>query len=238
MNNMKIEIDLSIRKLMLAFIIIALLSSAIVNARLDIDTNSVDYTDGIDFVISSDGNISIQATYDLNITSDVNISDNCTANDFHGDGGNLTNLMMYAQLSDNTDQTFALVNTPYEVNFSTNDEIDGISHVAGAANITIIYDGVYQFIAQPQVMAGAGDAGVFHMWYQKNAVDIPNSNVELTLDSLDEDVIPLSVVLYLNSGDMIRIMVSVSDNGIELDAQAPAGEPAIPSIILSVIGNR
>lgn len=149
---------------------------------------------------------------------------------------------VYAELSDNTDQTFAIAGNDYAVNFSTNDEIDNIVHVEGEFNITIAYDGVYQFIAQPQVMAGAGDAGDFHMWYQKDTgggfADIANSNVELTLDSLDEDVIPLSAVMRLDAGDVIRIMVSVSDTGIELDAQTPVGEPAIPSIILSVIGFR
>lgn len=71
---MEIKVDINIRKLTLLFIIIALLSSAIVNARLDIDTDSVDYTSGSDFIISSDGNISIQAAHSLNITSDVNIT--------------------------------------------------------------------------------------------------------------------------------------------------------------------
>lgn len=263
---MEIKIDISIRKLTLVFIIIALLSATIVNARLDIDTNSVDYTDGSDFIISSDGNISIQSTYDLNITSDVNISGNLNitghilpvANNTYDLGneslqwrdlyvagnltvtGNITNDAIYAQLSDSTDQTFAVAGVGYAVTFNTNDEINGITHstVSETANITIVTAGVYSIVAQPQVMAGAGDAGYFHMWLRRDTgsgfVDVTNSNVELTLDSLDEDVIPLIVTISLDVGDIIRVNVSVGDNGIELDAQTPANEPAIPSIIFSM----
>jgi hypothetical protein len=263
---MKIEIDIGIRKLTLVFIVITLLSSMIVNARLDMDTDSVDYTDGSDFIISSDGNISLQSTYDLNITNDVNISGNLNITghifpvinntydlgneslrwrDLYVAGnltvtGNITNDAIYAQLSDSTDQTFAATGTGQAITFNTNDEINGITHstVSETENITIITAGVYSIIAQPQVTAGAGDAGYFHMWLRKNTgsgfVDIPNSNVELTLGSLDEDVIPLIVTISLDVGDVIRVNASVGNTGIKLDAQTPANEPAIPSIIFSI----
>ena len=76
------------------------------------------------------------------------------------------------------------------------------------------------------------------MWLQKDTgggfADIANTNVELTLASNDEDVVPLIVTTRLDAGDVIRIRASVGDTGIELDAQTPASEPAIPSVILSM----
>jgi hypothetical protein len=163
-----------------------------------------------------------------NITGDLNVT------------GIINNDAIYAQLSDSTDQTFGVIDTGYAITFNTNDEINGITHstVSETMNITIVTSGVYSIIAQPQVHAGAGDAGYFHMWLRRDTgggfVDIPNSNVELTLGSLDEDVVPLIVTMSLDAGDVLRVNASVGDTGIELDAQTPAGEPTIPSIIFSM----
>lgn len=147
---------------------------------------------------------------------------------------------IYACLSDSTDQTFAATGTGYNITFNTNDEINGITHstTVEPQNITIVTSGVYTIIAQPQVHASPGASGNFHMWIRRDTgggfADVPNSNVELTLNTNDEDVIPLIVTISLNAGDVIRVNVSVSHTGIELDAQTPAGEPAIPSIIFSM----
>ena len=147
---------------------------------------------------------------------------------------------IYAQLSDSTDQTFPATGTAQSITFDTNDEIAGITHSVSVSseNITIVTSGVYSIVAQPQVTAGAGDSGYFHMWLQKNTgggfADIANSNVELILASNDEDVIPLIIITNLNAGDVIRVRASVGDTGIKLDAQTPGSEPAIPSIIFSM----
>ena len=147
---------------------------------------------------------------------------------------------VYAELSDTTDQAFAEADTPYSITFDTNDEIAGIIHSTSSdpENITIATSGVYTIFAQPQVAAAAGGAGTFHMWLQKDTgegfVDVPNTNIELSLASLNEDVIPLATTFALNAGDVIRLRASVSDTRIKLDAQTPEGEPAIPSIIFTM----
>lgn len=151
---------------------------------------------------------------------------------------------IYAELSDSTDQAFAVAGTHYSITFNTNDEISGITHSVDTdtENITIVTTGVYTIFAQPQVAAAAGGAGAFHMWLQRNTgggfADIANTNIELSLSSLEEDVIPLATTFALDSGDIIRLRVVVSDNKISLDAQAavvgPPTEPAIPSIIFTM----
>lgn len=151
---------------------------------------------------------------------------------------------IYAELSDSTDQAFAVAGTHYSITFNTNDELVGITHstTVNPENITIDTTGVYTIFAQPQVAAAAGGAGTFHMWLQRDTgggfADIANTNIELTLASLDEDVIPLATTFALDSGDIIRLRVVVSDNKISLDAQAaivgPPTEPAIPSIIFTM----
>ena len=151
---------------------------------------------------------------------------------------------IYAELSDSADQTFAVAGTHYSITFNTNNEIAGITHSTSVdpENITIITTGVYTIFAQPQVKAAAGGAGTFHMWLQNNTgsgfVDIADTNIELSLASSKEDVIPLATTFLLTAGDIIRLRVNVSDNGISLDAQAaivgPPTEPAIPSIIFTM----
>ena len=148
---------------------------------------------------------------------------------------------IYAQLSDSTDQTFGATGTAQSITFNTNDEIAGITHSTSSnpENITIVTTGLYNIVAQPQVAAGSGASDdYFHMWLQKDTnggfVDISNSNVELTLSTNDEDVILLNAIVSLNAGDIIRVRSSVGHTNIELDAQTPGSEPAIPSIIFSM----
>jgi len=144
--------------------------------------------------------------------------------------------VIYAQLSDLNDQSFASINTAYPVNLSTTDEINGLS--VSVSNVTISTAGVYTIMAQPQVTASAGQSGDFHMWLEKHNttkwVNVSNSNVELSLASQEEDVIPLIVAIKLNANEKVRVMASVSNTGITLDAQTPAGEPVIPSIIFTM----
>ena len=146
----------------------------------------------------------------------------------------------YAELSDSTDQTFSSTGTAQSITFNTNDELVSITHSTSVnpENITIDITGVYYLIAQPQIHADAGGAGYFHMWLQKDTgggfADIVNSNIEITLASNDERVGVLAETLSLDAGDIIRLRASVGDIKIELDAQTPGSEPAIPSIIFTM----
>lgn len=147
---------------------------------------------------------------------------------------------IFAELSDSTDQTFGSTGTAQSITFNTNDEISGITHSTSVdpENITIDTDGVYYLIAQPQIHAGAGASGYFHLWLQIDTgggfADIANSNIEITLASNEENVGVLAETMSLDAGDKIRLRASVGHTGIELDAQTPGGEPAIPSIIFSM----
>lgn len=147
---------------------------------------------------------------------------------------------IYAQFSDSTDQTFGATGTAQSITLNTNNEIAGITHstTVNPENVTIETNGIYVIIAQPQVTAGVGASGYFHMWLQVDTgggfADITNSNIELILASNDEDVIPLIAVISLDKDDIVRLRSSVGDTGIKLDAQTPAGEPAIPAIIYSI----
>jgi len=184
-------------------------------------TTDNSYTDNIGEKTSGAG---ITMTNNVTMTDNVNIT------------GNLTYKTIYAQLSSSQDQTFANADTKQAINYTTIDESSGLD--ISVANITIQLGGVYDIAAQPQVSTGGGGAGTFHMWLEKhNTTDwlnVSNSNVELILANNEENVIPLIATLRLEANEKIRIMGSVSNTAITLDAQTPAGEPAIPSIICRV----
>jgi len=210
-------------------VIVLLLLVISVSATVTV-TNTSLTTDDSSFRLDFDNN-----WIDLNNMTIDNISaGNVTVS------GNFYGGAIYACLSDSTDQTFAETETGYNITFNTNDEIDGITHstVSEPQNITIVTSGIYTIIAQPQVHADPGASGYFHMWLRRNTgsgfADVANTNVELILASNEEDVIPLIVTIALDAGDVIRVNASVSHTGIELDAQTPANEPAIPSIIFSM----
>ncbi len=193
------------------------------NANLKFGTN-----DNTRMTISYNGNVGIgttSPTEELNVIGNVNFT------------GNLTYKTIYAQLSDSKDQTFPIINIKQPINLTTTDEYYGIA--ISVYNITIQTSGIYDIAAQPQVATGAGGAGKFHMWLEKYTggvwINVSNSNVELVLASNEENVIPLIATLKLLKDEKIRVMGSVSDIQIKLDAQTPTGEPTIPSIIFRII---
>ena len=161
----------------------------------------------------------------------VDTAGNITAN-------SITFPKVYANLSNTADQTFASTGTGYAILFNSNDNLVGITHSTSVdtENITIVTSGVYSINAQPQVTAGA--AGDFHMWLQVDTgggfADVANSNVKLALAINNEGVIPLTLTIPLDAGDIVRLMGSVSNTGVILDANAPGGEPVIPAIICSM----
>ena len=79
------------------------------------------------------------------------------------------------------------------------------------------------------------------MWLQRDQgagfVDVPNSNVEIILANNGEDVLSLAFVGYLAKDDKIRLMGSVNNTVVILDAINPVGEPAVPAVILAMYAN-
>ena len=148
----------------------------------------------------------------------------------------------YLQASHSQNFLFPAINTPTPIPFNTNDEDLGIGHDAIIDNteITIRTSAIYTIVAQPQVFSGT-NAGTFHMWLQRDQgvgfVDVPNSNVELILGNNQTDVIVLTSVGFLAKDDKIRVMGSVNDPAVILEALTPAGEPTIPAVILAMYAN-
>ena len=149
------------------------------------------------------------------------------------------------QLSDSTAQKPSTTN-PTAITFDTNDVLQGITHATSGTADEIVIDtaGQYLFFGGGQVErtnATGGDR-VIHIFLQQDIdgsgfVDVSNSNVGITMDNIETDVLIVNILLPLPSGSKVRFMQSVetTTHGLGLVASTPAGEPAIPSIIASIM---
>jgi len=157
----------------------------------------------------------------------------------------------FAQLSSSVDQNPGAANVAEVITYDTQDSIFGINHSTSVnpGEITIIEDGLYWLMPQPQVGKTSGNAAdSFNMFLQvdRNGTFVKevNSNIKLTVKDQDRtDVIVSGFSLVLNAGDKIRFM-QVWDNvaggqGLK-NTNATADIPRTPSIIYSMyrIGDK
>jgi archaellum component FlaF (FlaF/FlaG flagellin family) len=92
--------------------------------------------------------------------------------------------------------------------------------------------GAFFFIAAAQV--GAKTKGLVRLWMRINGKDVDNSNTEqLIPDAAFTAVLVSQGVAEVKRGDKIEVFFSGSEPGSGLVVKKPAGEPVVPSIILS-----
>jgi len=128
---------------------------------------------------------------------------------------------------------------PVPVTMDQNDAISGIEHSSDhPADIRIAESGTYVVIAAPQIGRLSGEKpGYIDFWLRKNNKDIPNSNVRATITTNeDKDVVVNQTMMSFNAGDVLNVMMAVSDagNGLGVEAIKTEGRPLIPSIIFSM----
>jgi hypothetical protein len=128
-----------------------------------------------------------------------------------------------------------------EIELDSQEEVADGSHSIDfdRGDILIKQSGMYMIIAAPQMGKSRGTRNRWmDFWLRVNNVDVANSNVRRVLtDSQEKDVIPLNLVTFLNRGDTLNIMMSAeTDNeGIGIEYIEPDEEPAIPSIIITIV---
>ena len=128
---------------------------------------------------------------------------------------------------------------PVPVFMDQNDAISGIEHsVDHPADIKIAESGTYVVIAAPQVGKTSGDkSGHVDFWLRKNGLDIPNSTVRGVVGTDgDKDVLVNQCMMDFKAGDVLNVMIAVSNagEGLGIEAIKTEGRPLIPSIIFSM----
>ncbi len=146
----------------------------------------------------------------------------------------------FGQFSSNKTQRVDVLK-PMEIILDSQEDVAGGVHTIDfdKGDIIIKQSGMYLIIAGPQVGKNKGTRNRWiDFWLRVNNVDVPDSNVRRVLtDSQEKDVIPLNAVIPLNRGDTMNIMMAAETDteGIGIEAIEPDGEPAIPSIILTIV---
>ncbi len=146
----------------------------------------------------------------------------------------------FGQFSSSRSQRITTV-FPVEIKLDSQEDVAGGIHSIDFddGDIIIKQSGMYLIIAAPQVGKIKGiRTRWIDFWLKVNNVDLPNSNVRRVLtDPQEKDVISLNVVTSLNRGDTINIMMAAEteSEGIGIEAFEPDGEPAIPSIIVTIV---
>jgi hypothetical protein len=139
-------------------------------------------------------------------------------------------------MSDNTTQTPATT-SPTLVTLATNGLLNSITHTASTGTITFQTSGVYLINVTTQVSQTVAQPTNIYLWLRKNGVDLINSNRTRSLTSAtDVGSVALAYVVAMAATDYLEIYQSVSATGRNtgLYAFTPAGEPAAPSVLITI----
>lgn len=145
-------------------------------------------------------------------------------------------MQYYGKFSATSDQTVAVINTPYAVTFSTTDITNGITIGTPASRIVVPQSGLYRAQADIQITSTSSSAKNLWSWFRKNGVDVPNSARLITSD-LNSGFLSLTTDLTVSmaAGDYLEVMYAADSTNILFDAiAATAFAPAAPAVTLAV----
>jgi hypothetical protein len=129
-----------------------------------------------------------------------------------------------------TEEQLATDTKPKVVTMNSTDGAKNIKMDKGV--ITVNESGAFFLVAAAQV--GGKGKGLVRMWMKINGKDVDNSNTEqLITDGEFTAVLVCQGVAELKRGDKVTVVFSGSAAGVGLVVKKPAGEPVVPSIIVS-----
>jgi hypothetical protein len=135
----------------------------------------------------------------------------------------------YLQAS-STEEQLASDPKPKVVTMNSTDAKKNITQDKGVVRVN--ESGAFFFIAAAQV--GGKTKGLVRLWMRINGKDVDNSNTEqLIADPSFTAVLVSQGVAEVKRGDRIEVVYSGSEPGVGLVVKKPAGEPVVPSLILS-----
>jgi len=102
--------------------------------------------------------------------------------------------------------------------------------------IAIHQDGVYFAIAAAQVgSADNSGPGSLRLWLRKGGINVDKSNAEQSVNSNYTGVLVSQGVGEARQGDRFQLFQSARGTGVGLVATQPPGEPAVPSMIFTLV---
>ena len=134
------------------------------------------------------------------------------------------------------DQTAALVNTGYPVEFENTYIGNGIS-ISGTDNtrITATDDGVYNFQVTLQLEHNNSSAATLWTWINKNGTDQLYGGQKNTIKGNDDIAVHWNFSIDLTAGQYIEMYWATSDTQLNLHTEAAtAPHPGLPSAVVAV----
>ena len=134
------------------------------------------------------------------------------------------------------DQTAALANTGYPVEFENTYIGNGVS-IAGVDNtrITVTDDGVYNFQVTLQLEHNNSSAATLWTWINKNGTDQPYGGQKNTIKGNDDMAAHWNFSIDLTAGQYIEMYWATDDIQLNLHTEAAtAPHPGLPSSVVAV----
>ena len=133
-----------------------------------------------------------------------------------------------------TDQTAAVVNTGYPVEFENTYLGNGVS-IVDDTEITVSADGVYNFQVTLQTAhTNSADVQIL-TWINKNGTDVPYGGQQQTIKGNANQPVFWNFSIDLTAGQYIEMYWSTGSTSLSLDSTAPTSpHPGIPSTVVAV----
>ena len=133
-----------------------------------------------------------------------------------------------------TDQTAAVVNTGYPVEFENTYLGNGVS-IVDDTEITVSADGVYNFQMTLQLEHNNSSSCSLFVWINKNGTDQPYGGQHQTIKGNDYQVSHWNFSIDLTAGQYIEMYWATDDTGLNLHTEAATSpHPGIPSAVVAV----
>lgn len=142
----------------------------------------------------------------------------------------------YGNFYSDSDQTIALINTPYAIRSPLRTFGKGFTIDSDNAGIIAQTSGLYNFNCNLQFISTNSSAKDVWTWLRKNDSDIPNTTRKISI--VGNNVATVFSCVHnvsMDAGDIVKHMWAASDTAVRLDAPAPtAFAPNTPSVIIDV----
>jgi hypothetical protein len=164
------------------------------------------------------------------------------AGTIYGDGGGLTNLVNvptagnYLFSYDTTTQAAGVVNTFLNITFGVNSHISGWAHTASTATFTCNQAGFYMVQYTGEAGESTSTSLTLSMRLEDNGTEIPGSQAAVAINSTAlAATCSKSVLVSLNTGDVLELQFAASATGGELVPPASGSGATKPSVSITAV---
>ncbi len=143
---------------------------------------------------------------------------------------------VFISLTDNTTATAIPSGSALIATYDTVENNNGITLVSNS-QVTVPFDGVYEFFFSPQLELTTGTSDDITIWVKKNGSNVARSAHRVQLGNNSSYAFPgISISLTLNANDYIEWALTASGTNAQISTfAASAVHPVIPGIIASAV---